>query len=52
MQWIEKGKRTHGAGICWFGTDCKAKLFYNRYKNRDSDRKEGQPLRAGLLVSD
>ena len=26
-------------------------LFYNRYKNRDSDEKEGQPFRAGLLVS-
>ena len=26
-------------------------LFYNRYKNRDSDEKEGQPNSVGLLVS-
>jgi hypothetical protein len=27
-------------------------LFYNRYKNRDSDKKEGQPFWASLPVSD
>ena len=26
-------------------------LFYNRYKNRDSDEKEGQPNSVGLPIS-
>jgi hypothetical protein len=28
-----------------------AQLFYNRYKNRDRNEKEGQPNSVGLLIS-
>ena len=46
VQSSAKGKR-----IGAHSSLAEATLFCNRDKNRDSDEKEGQPFRAGHLVS-
>ena len=40
-----------GSGLARIRALLRHRFLYNRDKNRDSDEKEGQPVRADLLIS-